>query len=67
MMTKPAAVPVPSWLYYFNVDAIDASAERVRAGGGTIINGPNEVPGGSWVIQCLDPQGAAFALVAPRR
>ena len=25
-----------------------------------------EVPGGSWVINCLDPQGARFSLVAPR-
>jgi hypothetical protein len=24
-----------------------------------------EVPGGSWIIQCTDPQGALFALLEP--
>jgi predicted enzyme related to lactoylglutathione lyase len=67
MFTKPAMVPAPFWLYYVNVDAIDAAAERVTAGGGRIVNGPMEVPGGSWIVQCIDPQGAMFALVAPRR
>jgi predicted enzyme related to lactoylglutathione lyase len=27
--------------------------------------GPHQVPGGSWIAQCLDPQGALFAMVAP--
>ncbi len=67
MMNKPDVIPVPVWLYYFNVEAIDAAAARVTAGGGQVINGPHEVPGGAWIIQCMDPQGAMFALVAPRR
>jgi predicted enzyme related to lactoylglutathione lyase len=29
--------------------------------------GPHQVPGGSWIAQCMDPQGGMFALVAPRR
>ena len=29
--------------------------------------GPMEVPGGSWVIQANDPQGARFALVSLKR
>ncbi|HYG90744.1 MAG TPA: VOC family protein [Azospirillum sp.] len=67
MMTKPDTVPVPFWNYYFNVEAIDSAVVRVIAGGGQIINGPYQVPGGSWIIQGLDPQGAMFSLVAPRR
>jgi uncharacterized protein len=66
MMTKPKAVPAPFWLYYLNVEGINAARARVQAGGGQILNGPHEVPGGSWIIQCLDPQGAMFALVGPR-
>ncbi|MFC3227503.1 VOC family protein [Marinibaculum pumilum] len=65
MMTKPAEVPAPYWGYYFNVPEIEAAAARVKAAGGQLINGPMEVPGGSWVMQGLDPQGALFALVAP--
>ncbi len=67
MMNKPATIPVCFWGYYFNVPAIDAGAERIKAGGGKILNGPMEVPGGQWVVQAMDPQGAAFNLVAPKR
>ncbi|HEY1451933.1 MAG TPA: VOC family protein, partial [Roseiarcus sp.] len=52
---------------YIDVDAIDAAAERVKSAGGKVVNGPMQVPGGSWVINGLDPQGATFALVAPKR
>ena len=67
MMDKPPQVPQPGWLYYFNVDAIDAAMARVSEAGGQVLNGPVEVPGPMWILQCLDPQGAAFALVAPQR
>ncbi len=66
-MTKPEAMPVPFWLYYFHTDAIDAAVTRVIAGGGTVVHGPAEVPGGSWMVQRLDPQGAMFALTAAGR
>ena len=67
MMNKPDNIPVSSWGYYFNVDAIDAAAGRVTANGGQVLIGPHEVPGGSWIVQCLDPQGAHFALVSTSR
>ncbi|MDR3496574.1 MAG: VOC family protein [Ancalomicrobiaceae bacterium] len=67
MMTKMPQSPVPFWLFYFAVQAIDAAKDRVTAAGGSILNGPMEVPGGSWIVQCLDPQGAVFGLVAPQR
>jgi hypothetical protein len=67
MMTRPPQVPVACWQYYINVEAIDAAIARVSAGGGQIINGPMQVPGGSWVANGIDPQGATFALVAPVR
>lgn len=28
--------------------------------------GPMEVPGGEWIIQGMDPQGAVFALVGAK-
>lgn len=65
MMTKPPALPVPFWGYYFNVPSIDAGTEKIKTGGGKILNGPMEVPGGQWIVQAMDPQGAAFNLVAP--
>jgi predicted enzyme related to lactoylglutathione lyase len=66
MFNRPPEVPATFWLFYFNVDDIDAAVKRVEAGGGKILNGPMEVPGGAFVVQGEDPQGATFALVGPR-
>ncbi|HWK46695.1 MAG TPA: VOC family protein [Stellaceae bacterium] len=66
MMTKPEEMPVSFWRYYFNVDNITAAVARVEAAGGQILLGPIEVPGGSWIINGSDPQGAQFALVGPK-
>lgn len=67
MMTKPARTANPYWLFYFNVEAIDAASERVKAAGGEVVNGPHQVAGGGWVIHAVDPQGASFALLAGER
>jgi predicted enzyme related to lactoylglutathione lyase len=67
MFTKRPVEPVPYWLYYFNTGDIDAAAERVKTGGGQIFEGPFEVPGGSWIVRCVDPHGAIFALQGKRR
>jgi predicted enzyme related to lactoylglutathione lyase len=67
MMTKMEAMLVPHWGFYFNAEAIDAAAARVTHAGGTIVNGPMQVPGGTWIVQCQDPQGAHFGIAAPDR
>jgi predicted enzyme related to lactoylglutathione lyase len=66
IMTKMADAPGAFWLYYIGVKAIDAAGERVKKAGGTIVHGPHPVPGGAWILKCLDPQGAVFALVGPK-
>lgn len=68
MMNKPpemANVP-PNWQIYFRVPDINAATERIKANGGQILNGPMEVPGGDWIVNAMDPQGAAFALHAKK-
>jgi uncharacterized protein len=67
VVNKMPQMPGPYWLYYFNVEAIDSALARVKHGGGKVLHGPMEVPGGSVIAQCVDPQGAAFALVAPKQ
>ncbi len=67
MLNKPADVPTPFWLYYFNIGDVDVAIKRVKAGNGQILAGPIEVPGDRWIVQCTDPQGAIFALVGKRR
>lgn len=66
MMTKPAHIPFSVWNFYFHVDSIGAAIERVKAGGGKVLNGPMQVPGGAWVISGQDPQGAMFSLVSDK-
>ena len=66
MFTRPPTVPVPFWLYYITVGGIGAAAGRVTEAGGQILMGPMEVPGGGWILQGLDPQGAVFALLGTR-
>ena len=65
MMKKPAEFKgPPSWAYYVTEDGIAAAADRVKTSGGQVVRPPHQVPGGSWIVQCTDPQGAHFALVS---
>jgi len=66
IFTKPPFLKVPFWHYYFNAVDIDVAAERVKAGGGTILDGPVEIAAGSWIARCSDPEGAMFALEGKR-
>lgn len=56
----------PAWGYFFRVGAIDPVVDRIRAAGGTMLHGPHQVPGGDWVVQARDPQGAMFGVVGSR-
>lgn len=69
MMNKPKemADKPPGWLFYITTDTLDATLERAKAKGGRVLMGPHEVPGGQRIVQMVDPQGAAFALVTPPR
>ena len=68
MMNKSpemAEVP-PNWGIYFLVSDMPSAVERIKANGGQILNGPMEVPGGDWIVNAMDPQGAAFSLHAKK-
>ncbi len=63
MSNTAAMMKMPAhWLHYVTVDDCDAAAERVTKNGGKILNGPMDIPGGDRIAQCMDPQGAAFAI-----
>ena len=66
-MMNDTRLPRPQWMIYFNVDDIDAAAKRVKSADGKIVQGPQEVPGGTYVINGVDPQGATFNLVGPKK
>jgi uncharacterized protein len=72
MMTKPRDMKTPdgrevppAWMFYITTTDFDAALERAKAKGAKVINGPMPVPGGQRIVQMLDPQGAAIALVTP--
>lgn len=52
------------WQFYFRVPDVDVAAEKIKAGGGQVLFGPMEVPGGERVVNGIDPQGATFGLVS---
>jgi predicted enzyme related to lactoylglutathione lyase len=63
MFNKPDEMAgPPMWLYYLSVEDVNDSVKKVAELGGQILNGPMEVPGGDVIAQCVDPQGALFAL-----
>lgn len=66
IMTRPPGTTVPLWHFYFAVADIDAALGRVTEGGGQLLMGPQQVPGGDWIVQARDPQGVFFALVGKR-
>ena len=61
IMKPPPAAPA-AWQPYIRVADAKAAAAIAQAGGGKIVNGPMEVPGGDWIAQGIDPQGAMFAV-----
>ena len=67
VMAKMPEMPVSAWTYYIGVDDIDRAAAAVTQEGGTITFGPMEIPGGEFSLNGIDPQGAAFGLVGPRK
>jgi predicted enzyme related to lactoylglutathione lyase len=55
----------PHWLSYVGVVDCAKATAAAKAGGARVLNGPMEVPGGSWISMLMDPQGGAFAVVEP--
>ncbi len=55
----------PHWLSYVGVVDCAKATAAAKAAGARVINGPMEVPGGSWISMLMDPQGGAFAVVEP--
>jgi uncharacterized protein len=62
-MCRPGAVSAaPSWLSYVHVADANRAVAAAKAGGGRLLHGPMEVPGGTWIALMMDPQGGSFAV-----
>jgi predicted enzyme related to lactoylglutathione lyase len=63
MYNKPREMLAPPhWLGYALVPSADNAAAVVQRLGGKVMNGPMDVPESGRIAQCMDPQGAAFAV-----
>jgi predicted enzyme related to lactoylglutathione lyase len=54
----------PAWITQISVDSADATAERARAAGGTLVAEPFEEPMGRLAV-IADPTGAVFSVKEP--
>jgi len=52
---------------YISVESIDKSIELVKALGGKVVQGKQEVMGVGWIAVALDPEGNQIALLQPAR
>jgi predicted enzyme related to lactoylglutathione lyase len=66
IMPRPKDAPPAGWLFYFGVPSLAAARRAIEAGGGRILQEPQEVPGGEFSLVAADPQGAPFAIVGPK-
>lgn len=67
IMPKPPQMSRAAWTFYIGVDDIDRAVAAITEGGGQIISGPMEIPGGEFSVDAFDPAGAHFGLVGPRK
>jgi predicted enzyme related to lactoylglutathione lyase len=60
----PAEVPA-HWLGYIGTRDVDGTAAAAVRAGGSIIKGPEDIPGAGRSAVLKDPQGAEFAILDP--
>lgn len=66
--SRPEAIPAGTgWTTYVWVDDVDASAERARELGGTVLMGPMDVFEAGRMAMVADPEGAVIGLWQARR
>lgn len=53
----------PMWTSYVTVNNLDSTLEKVQQLGGTLLNGPNDIPEVGRCAFFKDPQGAMFHAV----
>jgi uncharacterized protein len=67
VMPLMPGMPMSAWTYYFRVADIDTAVAAINGNGGKVFQDPTEIPGGEFSITAMDPHGAAFGLVGPRK
>lgn len=47
------------------IESLEESLAKVKAAGGKLVHGPNEIPGVGTHAYCADPEGTLFGLMQP--
>lgn len=66
MSSKTTGAPA-RWGVYFHVADIDAAVATAKGKGGTLVQGPDEIPGGAYSAKLTDVDGHDFGVVGPRK
>jgi hypothetical protein len=53
----------PAWRFCFRVESLERSIDAIRSGGGKILFGPTDVPGGGRIVQANDSEGVFFMVI----
>lgn len=64
MMNRPSPDQPARWSAYFHIRDVDAAVATITAGGGQVVMGPMDVPGGQRILVAIDPQGAPVGFVS---
>lgn len=67
VMSSTATGAPARWNWYIEVPDIDAAITRAQGAGGTLMQGPDEIPGGQFSANLADPAGQQIGLVGPRQ
>ena len=67
VMSSVATGAPARWSWYVHVADIDAAVATVRARGGTVLQGPDPIPSGSYSATVADPAGNRIGLAGPRQ
>jgi uncharacterized protein len=66
MMQMPANAPHPPfWLTYVSVENADATCEKAKRSGGTILRAPDDIPNVGRFAVLMDGQHGSFAVLQP--
>jgi predicted enzyme related to lactoylglutathione lyase len=53
----------PTWLFYIGVNDVDASVEKIKAEGGSVLMPAWDIPGIGRIAMVADPQGIPFYIM----
>jgi predicted enzyme related to lactoylglutathione lyase len=62
IITRPAGFEDRAWVNYVNVESLDASIDRAKQLGATVMKARSAVAGMGWFAILSDPEGNTFAM-----